>query len=75
MSLSTFSLVNQPWLPMPGETVLHPRMCMGFSAGDPEGHHLVYRTAEEAVYLEVGDRLPGDAASYPEDDLKSVKRG
>lgn len=56
-----------------GETVLHPGMCMGFRAGDPDGHHLVNQTAEEVVYLEVGDRLPGDAASYPDDDLEAVK--
>jgi uncharacterized cupin superfamily protein len=55
-----------------GETVLAPGLCMGFKGGVPDGHHLVNRTAEDVVYLEVGDRLPGDAASYPDDDLKAV---
>ena len=28
--------------------------------------------SEDVVYLEVGDRSPGDEASYPDDDLKAV---
>ena len=55
-----------------GETPLHPGMCMGFKGGDPDGHHLVNRTKEDVVYLEVGDRLPGDSAEYPDDDLRAV---
>jgi uncharacterized cupin superfamily protein len=27
------------------------------------------------VYLEVGDRTPGDAASYPDDDLQAESIG
>ncbi|WP_437927314.1 cupin domain-containing protein [Sorangium sp. So ce291] len=56
-----------------GETVLHPGMCMGFKGGDPDGHHLVNRSTDDVVYLEIGDRLPGDSGSYPDDDLKAVK--
>lgn len=52
-----------------GEQVLTAGMCAGFPAGKPDGHHLVNRSAREAVYLEVGDRTPGDAANYPDDDL------
>jgi uncharacterized cupin superfamily protein len=55
-----------------GETALAPGMCAGFKAGTGNGHHLVNRTASDAVYLEVGDRAPGDAASYPDDDLKGT---
>ncbi|WP_437575412.1 cupin domain-containing protein [Sorangium sp. So ce887] len=55
-----------------GETALHPGMCMGFTGGDPDGHHLVNLSTEDVVYLEVGDRLPGDSGSYPDDDLKAV---
>ena len=29
------------------------------------------RSQAEVLYLEVGDRLPGDAASYPDDDLEA----
>lgn len=55
-----------------GETTLAPGMCMGFKGGERNGHQLMNRTAEDVVYLEVGDRLPNDAAEYPDDDLKAV---
>ena len=54
-----------------GETQLEPGMCAGFRAGDANGHQIANRTAEEVVYLEVGDRSPGDAATYPDDDLRA----
>lgn len=52
-----------------GRTSLAPGMCAGFRAGSGNGHRLLNETDEEVVYLEVGDRMPGDAASYPDDDL------
>ena len=55
-----------------GDTTLHPGMCAGFRAGTGDGHQLVNRTGEEVVYLEVGDRTPGDTGSYPDDDLQAV---
>lgn len=55
-----------------GETVLAPGMCAGFRAGSGDGHCLVNRTSEEVVYLEVGDRTPGDTATYPDDDLQAI---
>jgi uncharacterized cupin superfamily protein len=55
-----------------GETELRPGMCMGFKGGDADGHHLLNRSKEDVIYLEVGDRLPGDAGAYPDDDLKAV---
>lgn len=55
-----------------GETPLEPGMCAGFRAGTGEGHHLVNRTASDVLYLEVGDRTPGDQAVYPDDDLQAV---
>ena len=58
-----------------GATQLEPGMCMGFKAGDADGHHLVNKTAEDVVYLEMGDRSPDDSASYPDDDLKAVMGG
>jgi uncharacterized cupin superfamily protein len=54
-----------------GETALRPGMCAGFPAGGA-AHHLVNRTTEDVVYLEVGDRMPGDEVAYPNDDLKAV---
>ena len=55
-----------------GRTQLCPGMCAGFKAGTGNGHRLVNETAEEVVYLEVGDRTPGDEGSYPDDDLKAM---
>ncbi|MGI0494064.1 cupin domain-containing protein [Alkalinema pantanalense CENA528] len=55
-----------------GRTVLAPGMCAGFKAGTGNAHHLINETAEEVVYLEIGDRTPGDAGSYPDDDLQAV---
>ena len=52
-----------------GEQVLTAGMCAGFAAGKADGHHLVNRSETDAVYLEVGDRTPGDGAHYPDDDL------
>jgi uncharacterized cupin superfamily protein len=55
-----------------GLTRLSPGMCAGFKAGTGNGHHLINETPEEVVYIEVGDRTPGDAGSYPDDDLTAV---
>lgn len=54
-----------------GEEILRPGMCAGFPAGGI-AHQLVNRTREDVVYLEIGDRSPGDEASYPRDDLRAV---
>jgi uncharacterized cupin superfamily protein len=53
------------------ETVLHPGMCAGFPANGA-AHQLVNRTERDVVYLEIGDRTPGDAGSYPKDDIQAV---
>lgn len=55
-----------------GRTQLSPGMCSGFKAGTGNGHHLTNETAEEVVYLEVGDRTPGDEGTYPDDDLQAM---
>lgn len=55
-----------------GHTVLGPGMCAGFRAGTGNGHRLVNDTDEDVVYLEIGDRAPGDEGSYPDDDLHAV---
>ena len=47
-----------------GEVLLAPGMCAGFPAGG-RAHHLANRTDCDVVYLEVGDRTPGDQGSYP----------
>jgi uncharacterized cupin superfamily protein len=60
-----------------GEELLKPGMAAGFPAGDADGHHLVNRSNADVVYLEMGDRTPGDEANYPDDDLiaKSNENG
>ncbi len=55
-----------------GRTQLSPGMCAGFRAGTGNGHRLINDTGEEVVYLEVGDRTPGDEGSYPDDDLQAA---
>jgi uncharacterized cupin superfamily protein len=44
----------------------------GFKAGSGNGHHLINETAEDVVYLEIGDRTAGDEGTYPDDDLKAM---
>ncbi len=55
-----------------GFTRLSPGMCAGFKAGTGNGHRLLNETSGVVVYLEVGDRSPGDEGLYPDDDLKAV---
>jgi uncharacterized cupin superfamily protein len=58
-----------------GETQLSPGMCAGFKAGTGNAHCLVNRTDEEVVILEIGDRTPGDEATYPDDDIRAEMLG
>jgi uncharacterized cupin superfamily protein len=59
-----------------GATSLAPGMCAGFKAGSGDAHHLINETDEEVVYLEVGDRAPGDEGAYPDDDIRAeLKEG
>jgi uncharacterized cupin superfamily protein len=55
-----------------GETLLTAGMCAGFAAGSGDAHQLVNRSDADALYLEVGDRSPGDAVVYPDDDLAAT---
>lgn len=55
-----------------GHTKLSPGMCAGFKAGTGNGHCLINDTSEDVMYLEIGDRTPGDEGSYPDDDLKAL---
>jgi len=56
-----------------GRSALAPGMCAGFKGGTGDAHHLVNESAEDVVYLEIGDRLPGDGAAYPDDDIEARK--
>jgi uncharacterized cupin superfamily protein len=55
-----------------GRTALDAGMCAGFKGGTGDAHHLVNETDEDVVYLEIGDRTPGDGAAYPDDDLAAA---
>jgi len=54
------------------EVQLRPGMCTGFPAGGV-AHQLVNRTDRDVMYLEVGDRTPGDVGEYPSDDLVATE--
>ena len=59
-----------------GDQVLKPGMAAGFPAGKSDAHYLVNRSGHEAIYLEVGDRTPDDAVTYPDDDIEArMKEG
>jgi uncharacterized cupin superfamily protein len=47
-------------------------MCAGFKAGTGDAHQLVNRGGRDVVFIEVGDRSPGDTVTYPDDDLEAV---
>lgn len=55
-----------------GETRLAPGMCAGFKAGTGNAHQLANRSQADVVYLEIGDRTPGDDCDYPDDDLRAA---
>ena len=52
-----------------GEAVVREGMCVGFKAGEPDGHHFVNRSEAEVRLLVLGARVAGDTAYYPDDDL------
>lgn len=55
-----------------GEQTLQSGMCVGFPAGEKNGHHLINRSSEIATFIVVGSRVNGDEAVYPDDDFKWV---
>lgn len=58
-----------------GEHLLTPGMCAGFKAGNGNGHCLQNRTANRAVYLEVGSRREGERAFYSDIDMMALPDG
>ena len=52
-----------------GRMRLSPGMCAGFKTATGNAHHFINETDQDVVFLEVGDRIPGDEVSYPDDDL------
>jgi uncharacterized cupin superfamily protein len=66
-----FILQGEPTLVTDTEEIaLAPGMCAGFPAAGV-AHQLVNRTDREVIYLEIGDRTPGDQGAYPNDDLRA----
>ncbi|MEO8669211.1 MAG: cupin domain-containing protein [Bauldia sp.] len=60
-----------------GEEILRAGDSAGFKAGDKNGHHFQNRSAGDVVLLEIGTRVEGDGATYPDIDLmtSAVKPG
>jgi uncharacterized cupin superfamily protein len=56
-----------------GETVLEPGDAAGFKAGVANGHCLVNRSSQDAVYLEIGTRAVREQVDYPDVDLRVCK--
>jgi uncharacterized cupin superfamily protein len=53
-----------------GEEVLRAGDCAAFKAGDPDGHHLVNRSDQDAVVVEVGNDEPErDRTVYSDIDM------
>jgi uncharacterized cupin superfamily protein len=52
-----------------GEQTLSAGHCAGYPHGSRDAHHFVNRSDKPATYLEIGDRIEGDNAFYPDDDL------
>jgi uncharacterized cupin superfamily protein len=55
-----------------GETPLRAGDCAAFPRGTGDGHHLVNRSGEVAVYLEIGSRVPEDLTTCADIDLMSA---
>ena len=56
-----------------GEQILKAGMCAGYPAGKRNAHHFVNRSSATAQYLEIGNRIDGDNAFYPDDDLMWIE--
>jgi uncharacterized cupin superfamily protein len=56
-----------------GETVLKSGDAAGFKAGVANGHCLVNRSSQDAVYLEIGTRAVREQVDYPDVDLRVCK--
>jgi uncharacterized cupin superfamily protein len=55
-----------------GETQLRAGDCAAFPKGSGNGHHMINRSGETALYLEVGARSPADLTTCSDIDLISA---
>jgi uncharacterized cupin superfamily protein len=53
-----------------GEEILRAGDCAGFKAGVADGHHVVNRSDQDALILEVGSRRPEDVCDYSDVDMR-----
>jgi uncharacterized cupin superfamily protein len=58
-----------------GEEVLRAGDAAGFKAGEADGHCLRNLSGAEALVLEIGTRIPGDGAVYPDIDMLAPAGG
>jgi len=58
-----------------GCEILRAGDAAGFEAGDPDGHCLQNRTDGDALVLEIGTRIPGDATHYSDVDMYAPPGG
>lgn len=55
-----------------GEEVLRTGDCAGFPKNTPNGHHLINKSPNIAIYLEVGSRHAADICDYPDIDMRLI---
>ncbi len=53
------------------EEVLRAGDCAGFKGGEINGHCLQNRGTADATVLEIGSRIPGESAVYPDIDMRA----
>ena len=58
-----------------GEEVLRAGDCAGFPANDRDGHCLQNRSGQDAAVLEIGSRVTGSVAYYPDIDMVAPAGG
>lgn len=58
-----------------GESVLRAGECAAFAKGAEDAHCLVNKSGADAVYLEIGSRVPGDVTEYPDIDMRATDEG
>lgn len=51
------------------ETLMAPGDMAGFKAGDPVGHHIINKSEDIVVLLEVGTRLASDDVTYTDKNV------
>ena len=55
-----------------GETLLRAGDCAAFPKNSGNGHHMINRSEDIAVYLEIGSRSPDDLITCPDVDMVSA---